>query len=70
MKLFIPSEKNENGKFDVNGITLSYNHNQLNNKLAEYLELKDGKMGATFADIPVDYDAVISDLVINIDRIN
>ena len=49
---------------------MSYNHNQINNKLAEYLELKDGKMGATFADIPVDYDAVISDLVINIDRIN
>ncbi|MBQ3546821.1 MAG: helix-turn-helix transcriptional regulator [Lachnospiraceae bacterium] len=31
---------------------------------------KDGKTGADSADMPVDYDAVISDLVINIDKIN
>jgi hypothetical protein len=30
---------------------------------------KDGKMGTTSADMPVDYDAVISDLVVSIDRV-
>ena len=70
MKLFIPSEKMRMENLMLSGLLWVIINNQINNKLAEYLELKDGKMGATFADIPVDYDAVINDLVINIDRIN
>ena len=61
--------KDENGKYDVNNIILTFSDDQINNILAEYLELKDGKMGNDSADIPVDYDAVISDLMVNIDRV-
>mgnify|MGYP003489636532 CR=1 FL=1 len=61
--------KDENGKYDANSITMTFSDIQINNLLAEYLELKDGKMGNDSTDMPVDYDAVISDLVVNIDRI-
>lgn len=67
--LNINGNKDENGKYDANSITLTFSDSQINNLLAEYLELKDGKMGNDSADMPVDYDAVISDLVINIDRV-
>ena len=48
---------------------MTFSDSQINNLLTEYLELKDGKMGNDSADIPVDYDAVISDLMVNIDRV-
>ena len=67
--LNITGNKDENGKFDANSITLSFSDSQINNLLAEYLELKDGKIGNDSTDMPVDYVAVISDLVVNIDRI-
>lgn len=66
--LSINGNKDENGKFDAKSITLTFSDSQINNLLAEYLELKYDKMGNNSTDIPVDYDAVISDLVINIDR--
>ena len=44
-KLNINGIKDENGKYDANSITLTFSDSQVNNLLAEYLELKDGKMG-------------------------
>ena len=67
-KLNINGNKDENGKYDANSIILTFSDSQINNLLAEYLELKDVKFSNDSADIPVDYDAVINDLVINIDK--
>ena len=67
--LNINGNKDKNGKYDASSITLTFSDSQINNLLAEYLELKDGMMDNDSTDMPVDYDAVINDLVINIDRV-
>ena len=67
--LCINGNKDEKGKFDANSITLTFSDDHINSLLAEYLELKNGKMHTDSTDMPVDYDAVINDFVVNIDRL-
>lgn len=52
----------------VNNISLTFSDNRINNLLAEYLELKEDKICTVSPDISVDYDTIINDLIINIDR--
>lgn len=56
-----------NFKKFVNNISLTFSDSQINNLLAEYLELKEDNTDTVSPDISVDYDTIINDLIINID---
>ena len=56
-----------NFKKFVNSISLTFSDSQINNLLAEYLELKEDNTDTVSPDISVDYDTIINDLIINID---
>ena len=66
-KLNINVNKDENGKYDAQSITMTFSDDQINRLLADYLNLNAGKLDG-FTDYDFDYDTVINDLMINIDR--
>lgn len=69
-KLNINVNKDENGKYDVNNIILTFSDDQINNILADYLNLKDGMINNSTTNMTLYYDTVINDLMINIEKIN
>ena len=66
--LCINGNKDENGKFDANSITLTFSDDQINSLLADYLNLKDGMIDSSTTDMTFDYDTVINDLMIKIEK--
>ena len=66
-KLNINGNIDENGKYDTNSITLTFSNDQINSLLADYLNLKAGKLD-NFPDYDFDYDTVINNLMINIEK--
>ena len=66
-KLNINVNKDENGKYDAQSITMTFSDDQINSLLADYLNLNAGELDG-FTDYDFDYDTVINDLMINIDR--
>ena len=66
-KLNINGNKDENGKYNANSITLTFSDEQTNSLLADYLNLKAGKLDG-FTDYDFDYDTVVNDLMINIEN--
>ena len=69
-KLNINGIKDENGKYNANSINLTFSDDQINNILADYLNLKDGMIENPTTDVTFDYDTVINDLMINIENTN
>lgn len=65
-KLNIYGNKDENGKYDSNSITLTFSDDQINSLLADYLNFKDDMIDNATTDMTFDYDTVINDLMINI----
>ena len=66
-KLNINGNKDENGKYYANSITLTFSDEQTNSLLADYLNLKAGNLD-DFTDYDFDYDTVVNDLMINIEK--
>ncbi len=67
IKLERYAKLNINGKYDANSITLTFSDDQINSLLSDYLNLKGGKLDG-FTDYDFDYDTVVNDLMINIEK--